>query len=356
MAGELDAGFRPDPPPGILPVQRQGAAHRPAGPGPSWAPGWAPGGLARGSPPSRTPAGEATSDGRRRRRRSTRGSTSGRSSAIKPGPARRPHSKCQRTAVPAADEGDIPRAIRPAQKPANTSPDPAVASQPAEPSAEDSIRSGSPSTGAIQETGPFSNTVHPARRAAVRAASPRRGSGVLSPDAVPRSTGSRSGNNRRNSPSCGVSRHLLWSSLDSPRAGSPAKAVSASASRIVAPPHSSATGSNSSARSTPSPGPRHRAFTRGSERNPARSDGESTTETITASNRAAFSGSAAPGHPTVTNPAPTLRAPRAANRPAPPCPTPPATTTIACPYRYLCPQNPLSTPQSYPNPQHPYHI
>jgi len=185
MAGELDAGFRPDPLSGILPSQRQAAAPCPAGPGPSWEPGWAPGGLAWGSPPSRPPTGEAASDGRRRRRRSTRGSTSGRSSAIKPGPARRPHSKCQRTAVPAADEGDIPRAIRPAQKPANTSPDPAVASQPAEPSAGASIRSGAPSAGALQETGPFSNTVHPARRAAVRAASPRRGSGVLSPDAVP---------------------------------------------------------------------------------------------------------------------------------------------------------------------------
>lgn len=71
MAGELDAGFRPDPLSGILPSQRQAAAPCPAGPGPSWEPGWAPGGLAWGSPPSRPPTGEAASDGRRRRRRST---------------------------------------------------------------------------------------------------------------------------------------------------------------------------------------------------------------------------------------------------------------------------------------------
>lgn len=130
-----------------------------------------------------------------------------------------------------------------------------------------------------------------------------------------------SGNNLANSPPCGVSTHLSCNrAIRAP--GSSAKADKASASNTVARRAARTIGTSARARSNSSAGPRQSAFRRVSSRISGNPLAPSTRCNMRAVIWLATSICADGGTPSVTSPAPTRKAPRAAKRAAPVLPAP----------------------------------
>ena len=201
--------------------------------------------------------------------------------------------------------------------PANTSPDPPVASQGGAFSAMDTRPSGAATT----LSAPFSRTVAP------ESAEARPTSSYF--DDL--SDGSALYlNSRTNSPSCGVRivADRLRLIAENSVSGLSAKLVRASASSATAHSDSSAARTISrSAGPTPPPGPSTIALSLRSPSSTESPAASSTWRTMMDRLAAALTASASAGMAIVTRPAPALKAPRAASRAAPVEANPPDTTT-----------------------------
>ena len=221
-----------------------------------------------------------------------------------PGPASLPASPCSQTAAQAASNAGICCARSPAQKPASTSPDPAVASQ-AEALSAIAAR---PSGAATTVSPPFSSTTAPV--AAARGARPRELRRRLN------RLGFNSLNRRLNSPSCGVSSTGACRPLIAAvRAG---ELACETRERIGIEHHGRSRRQRrqhqlAHPRPDPTAGPEHGDVAPADPPgNPRMHPASSTGRTITARLAAALTASASRGDAIVTRPAPARSAPRAA--------------------------------------------